>query len=324
MEATFAATAIPAALKVTRPDLILSATPAVSAALAGSIAARWHRIPHGILVLDLAGRSAQQSGMPLGAYVRRVADPLEGRLLRSATRVGIVAEGFRPALEEMGVDRDRINLVTDWKLTSEPSIPRDEIRRRLGLPLHAPLVLHAGNMGFKQGLENVPHAAAIAARLRPDLQFVLMGAGSERPRIENLARELKLQNLHILPLQPAEWLPSILGAADVLLLNQRAAVTDMSLPSKLADYFAAGVPVVAAVNSESEAAREVDRSGAGVVVRPENPRALTEAILAVLNDPSQAQTLGDAGRAYARRRYTLDALGAALEGFIESLMGQRA
>ena len=62
-------------------------------------------------------------------------------------------------------------------------------------------------------------------------------------------------------------------ASDVLLVNQRASVTNMSLPSKLTSYFASGRPVIAAVSADSETAWEIEASGAGLVVPPADPPA---------------------------------------------------
>ena len=77
-------------------------------------------------------------------------------------------------------------------------------------------------------------------------------------------------------------------ASDVLLVNQRASVTNMSLPSKLTSYFASGRPVIAAASADSETASEIEASGAGIVVPPADPAALRGAILALKNDPTLA------------------------------------
>ena len=322
MEASFALTAIPTGLTQRRPDLILSATPAVSALAAGAAAARRFGVPHGVFVLDLAGRSAEQSGMPGGRFARRMADPIEGALLRSATRVGMITEGFRAPIESLGVRPDQLERLTDWKLTAEPTLAREEARRQVGLPCDNPVVLHTGNIGYKQGLEHLASAAAIAARELPGLRFVLIGDGNQRALVEERCRALGATNVDFLPLQAADLYPSLLGSSDVLLLHQRAQVKEMSLPSKLADYLAAGRPVVAAVHEASEAAHEVRRAGGGVVVTTEDPRALVDAIRELLSDPVRASALGRAGQEYTRERYSHAALAAALDGFVDRTMAQ--
>ena len=81
----------------------------------------------------------------------------------------------------------------------------------------------------------------------------------------------RLTNLAFQELVPESDLANVLAAADFLLLNQRATVRNMSLPAKLGLYFAAGVPVVAAVAEEDETATELAAAQAGVRIEPGEP-----------------------------------------------------
>ena len=205
---------------------------------------------------------------------------------------------------------------------AEPTIDPADVRARLGIEPGAVVCLHAGNMGYKQGLANVVACAGLAGS-DPGLCFVLMGDGSQRPLLEGLAARRRLANLRFLPIQPAELFPNVLAAADVLLVNQRAEVTDMSLPGKLTSYVLAGRPVVAAVSPNSETAREVVASGCGVVVRPDDPAALLAAVRSLAADPGRRARLGGAGRAYARATLTAAKALAGLEALVE-LIAARA
>lgn len=324
MEASFAITATPTGVVQRRPDVVLSVTPSAGAALAGTITAKRFGVPHGVFVLDLAARTAQQSGMRGGAIARWLAEPLERAILRSATRIGIITEGFKGPMREMGVSADRVQLMTDWKETAEPTLAPAEVRERYGFSADQRIVLHAGNMGFKQGLEAVVDAASAASTTAPDIHFLLVGDGNQRPAVQNRARDLGLSNVTFLPLQPKELFPSLLGAADVLLLHQRASVVETSIPSKLADYFASGRPVLAVANPASEAAREVARAGGGVVVSPDEPQQLVDEITELLDNPTLSATLGSAGQAYAREHYSFANLSRALDEFLAELLDSRA
>ena len=176
------------------------------------------------------------------------------------------------------------------------------MRERLGLPQDAVLCLHAGNMGYKQGLENIVECARLAANVDGKLHFVLMGAGNQRSGLETLAARYDLPNLRLLPIQPDDLFPSILAAADILLVNQRASITDMSLPSKLTSYFAAARPVVAAVAPTSEAAREIEASGAGILATPDDPEALLSALQALADSSARRMQLGGSARIWAKTR----------------------
>jgi colanic acid biosynthesis glycosyl transferase WcaI len=159
-------------------------------------------------------------------------------------------------------------------------------------------------MGLKQGLEQVVEAARVADGAATDLLFVLMGDGSQRSGL--MSQAAGVRTIQFLPFQPERDLPDVLGAADVLLVSERATVVDMSLPSKLTSYFVAGRPIVAAVPDHGATAAEVRRSGAGVVVPVGDPRGLNEAVAHLRADAARTDALGDAGR-----RYALETLGEA-------------
>ena len=128
------------------------------------------------------------------------------------------------------------------------------------------IVLHAGNMGYKQGLENVIAAASLAGSQRMPVRFVLLGDGNQRPRLEALAA--RVPAIEFLPPVDEADFPAVLGAADVLLVNERFGVAHMSVPSKLTSYFSTGKPVLAAADPDGLTAAELSAAGAGVVVDP--------------------------------------------------------
>jgi glycosyltransferase involved in cell wall biosynthesis len=106
----------------------------------------------------------------------------------------------------------------------------------------------------------------------------------------------------------------------VLLVNQRASVTDMSLPSKLTSYFGAGRPIVAAASAESETAREIDTAGAGLTVPPDDPAAFAKAISLLKDDRGRAQKLGASGKRYAEAVLSPATVLTEHEAFLYSLL----
>jgi glycosyltransferase involved in cell wall biosynthesis len=159
------------------------------------------------------------------------------------------------------------------------------------------VVLHAGNIGLKQGLEQVVEAARTAAERRDPVRFVLSGGGNQAGAIRAAAHDLP--NVSFLGVQPDGIHASLLAAADVLLLSERATQIDMSLPSKLTSYFAAGRPIVAAIPPGGGSGREVERSGAGLVVPAGAPERLLEALARLRAEPALVAELAAAGPAYA-------------------------
>lgn len=322
-EMTFLATGL-SALALPRPDAVLGIVPSLSGGVVARLAGRRFRVPYGLIFQDLLGPAAAQSGVQGGGRAATVVRAVEGLVARDAEAVGLIAEGFRPYLEGLGVDPLRIDRVRNWTHVGAPTLDRAAARDRLGLSQDAVVCLHAGNMGYKQGLANVVECARLAAPSHPGLLFVLMGDGSQRAKLERLAATHGLANVRFLAIQPAEVFSSVLAAADVLLLNQLPTVTDMSLPGKLTSYFFSGRPVVAAVSADSETAGEVRASGAGLVVLPDDPCALLETLLELAADHSRREAFGAAGAGYARRTLTAEQALAGLESLVDAIAARRA
>jgi colanic acid biosynthesis glycosyl transferase WcaI len=305
------------ALAVPPPHVVVGVAPALAGAILANVVARRFDRPYALIFQDLTGPAASQSGVGGGRAAGSIR-ATEGWVSRGAAAVGVIAEGFRPYLESLGVEPSRIQRVRNWVHIEEPKLDRATIRRRLGLPQDAVICLHAGNMGYKQGLANIVECAGLAAEAEPRLLFVLMGDGNQRSMLVDLAQRQRLPNLRFLPIQPAELFSSVLAAADILLVNQRSSVTNMSLPGKLTSYFASGRPVVAAVAPESETAIELVNTSAGVLVPPDLPGPLLEAVRKLAADPDYQQRLGAAGRRHAQTSLSAGHALAGLEALIET------
>ncbi|NJD10728.1 MAG: glycosyltransferase family 4 protein, partial [Gemmatimonadetes bacterium] len=197
-----------------------------------------------------------------------------------------------------------------------------ETRARFGWDDGRTVGLHAGIMGYKQGLEQVVEAARLATSRKLPIRFVLAGGGNRADAIRDAAAGLG--NIDLLGVQPDGIHASLLAAADVLLLSERASQVDMSLPSKLTSYFAAGRPIVAAVPLGGATPDEVERSGAGLVVPPGDPAALLTAVTELRNDPATATRRALAGPAYASANTSPAACLERAAQFVDAVAGRDA
>ncbi len=304
-----------------RPDVVVGTCPSLAGGVVAAAAARRYRVPYGIVFQDLMGRAAEQSGVAGGARVAGLVRGGELRVARGAKAVGIIAEAFRNYLEEGGVRPEAIWRLRNWTHRVEPDEPRARTRERHGWGDDVFVCLHGGNMGQKQGLDNLLDTAAL---LNGNVRVVLVGDGNDRERLERQARERGLANVDFIGMQkPGTW-EAMLAAADVLIVNQRASLTDMSLPSKLTSYFAAGRPVVTAASIESETADEMEAAGAGLVVPPDDPGAMRDAITALKDDAERAGRCSASAKAYAESTLSRSAALAEYDRFIACLIGEEA
>lgn len=304
-EASFLATGLPV-LGIDRPDAILGIVPSLSGAMLAGILAARYRTRYGVLFQDLMSQGAEQSGIKWGGRVASATRTAERWVVARATAVGGVSQLFLPALAGLGVAEERLWLVPNWAHVSPPTdsaARRADTRARLGWKTDEVIVLHAGNMGLKQGLDQVLAAAQRAARLGGRIgaiRFVLLGDGSQRGALEAKAKAAGICNVTFLKPEPAKTFMEVLSAADILLITERASVSDMALPSKLTSYAVAGRPVVAAVNPAGAAAEEIRAAGYGTVVPAGQADLLLATIDRLIVDTTQIQAMGAAGQAHAR------------------------
>ncbi len=291
-------------LPVRDVDLVLAVSPPLQAGLAGCVLSWLKAAPLVLQVQDLVPDLAIALGMLRNPWAIRVARALEKFVYRKSDTVLVICEGFAANLRSRAVPDSKIHEIPHWvdMLSVRPEPLRVNSRAAYQIDDSAFLVLHTGNLGAKQKLENVLEAACCLRDL-PDVRLCLVGEGTEKARLEQHARHLGLSNVAFLPLLPRESLPSLLATADVLLLNQAARVVDMVIPSKLLTYLAAGRPVIAAVPPASEAARCLEQAGAGLVVAPEKPDLLAAAIRHLYADRDQALQMGRAARRFAELNF---------------------
>jgi colanic acid biosynthesis glycosyl transferase WcaI len=307
-----------------KPDVVLVVSPALfSSALAIlRIRIRPNRPAVGIWIQDLYSRGVIETGTG-GGKLARFATALESKILCSADGVAAIHDRFkRHMVNSLGVPAGRVEVIRNWThLPASPTSGVLEMRAKLGWAPTDVVVLHAGNMGKKQGLENVIEAARISDARGSAVRFVLMGDGNQRQHLQAMATGISrisfVNSLPDLDFQRA------LAAADVLLVNELPGVKDMAVPSKLTSYFNAGVPVIAATDEDSVTASEIESSGGGVRVDAAVPLALVETAEALAREPSMAAQLAENA---LRFRYETLSEGTAIakyDDFIRSLASSR-
>lgn len=249
-----------------------------------------------------------------GRLITKVAD----RILRRSDEVVVIHERWKKEIsDQFRLPAEKFQVIRNWThVTVADASECDATRMRQGWGERGKeiIALHAGNMGVKQGLENVIRAAKLAETRALPLRFVLMGDGNQRTALEELAGHCGA--VSFLPPQDEHEYVRLLGAADVLLLNEKPGMLSSAVPSKLTSYFITGRPVVAATESQSVSADEVRASGAGIVVTPGDPDALLWGIERAVAD---RQVL-NGGKAYVDRVLSKDA---AVSSFIKVFTNER-
>ena len=249
-----------------------------------------------MLGLGLAGKGKR-------GKVARLATAFERSGLHHVDNVSTISRSMMNKAQEKGVAAEKIIFFPNWSEVARfQNVNDDEVitlRQQFGLPYDKKIILYSGNIGEKQGLENVIEAA-LRLREQP-LMFAIVGQGGGKARLEKMARERGLENIKFFPLQPYAALPALLKMGDCHLVVQKRGAADAVLPSKLTNILAVGGNAVITAEAGTELGQLCDSyPGIAVCVEPESVDALVSGITQALAMPENNTVARD----YAER--TLD------------------
>lgn len=301
-----------------RPAVVIGTSPQFFCAVAAWLLSRWKRVPFVFEVRDIWPQSAVELGALRNRFVIRGLERLERHLYHAATLIVVVAESTVDYLRERGIPAEKIALIPngiDLQFLEKTSRTPENLRAEYGWEGKF-LVSYIGTHGMSHALEKVLEAAQQLAN-EPEIHFLFIGEGAEKPRLLEIARQLGLSNVTFLPEQPREALPDFYRASDLGLVPlRRLPIFTKVLPSKLFELMGTGCPIICSV--EGEAAQLVERSGAGICIEPENGAALAGAILRLRENPARRQQMSAAGQEFVQRDYARSSLA---RKYLEALCG---
>ncbi|HAI6106864.1 TPA: colanic acid biosynthesis fucosyltransferase WcaI [Escherichia coli] len=249
-----------------------------------------------MLGLGLAGKGK-------GGKVAQLATAFERSGLHNVDNVSTISRSMMNKAIEKGVAAENVIFFPNWseiaRFQHVADADVDALRNQLGLPDNKKIILYSGNIGEKQGLENVIEAAD---RLRDEpLIFAIVGQGGGKARLEKMAQQRGLRNMQFFPLQSYDALPALLKMGDCHLVVQKRGAADAVLPSKLTNILAVGGNAVITAEAHTELGQLCETfPGIAVCVEPESVEALVAGIRQALLLPKH----NTVAREYAER--TLD------------------
>ena len=275
-------------------DLVL----AIGSSMAGGLVAKELSAklgtPFGIVVHDLAGQGASQSGLPGGFLIAKVVTRIERRILESAKGVVAISQMMSDVIVRMGIQESRVSTILIY--AANPITPNDRniARAKFGWASDDFIVIHTGNMGAKQDLENVVRVADALPR-DSHIKIFLVGHGNQETNLKELC--VGKRNIAVLPAVSDADYSALLSAADLLLINERSTQMEMSLPSKLTSYLYSERPVIAAVPRGGATWKFLD--GVAELVEAGDPKALASKIEELSSNQSRLDELAKLGSAFA-------------------------
>ena len=285
-----------------RPDVLVSVTPSFPALLPGLIDSRLRRIPWILWVQDILPDGAATTGyVEHGGFTYRLSRRLESAAYEAATSIVVLSDNFSSNLIDKGVPAEKIKLAYN---PATMGVDADAVER--GSIPGPPRVLCMGNIGKSQGLARIVEAFESDERLNElGAELALAGAGVAEDEVREVIRTDRTKMLGVLG--PDE-LRAEIARAHLGAVTQAYSGGEFNVPSKLMNYLAVGLPVVASVRPESEAARIVRESGAGWVSDSRDPQGFVDSIIEAFSAREQLTKRSEAGVAFANENLSIETL----------------
>jgi glycosyltransferase involved in cell wall biosynthesis len=317
---SFMASSFLAGLRLRQVDLVWGTSPPIFQGLTAWALARIKGVPFVFEVRDLWPAFAVAVGVLRSRVLVRLSEWLEGFLYRQSRLLIINSPGFEEHVRERGARWVEVvpNGADPRMFSPQESGAAFRQQHHLGDKF---IAMYAGAHGMSNDLEIVLQSAA-HLRDRPDIQIVLLGDGKDRPKLQQLAREMRLENVTFLPPVAKQEMSQALAAADACIaILKPVRMYETVYPNKVFDYMAAGKPVVLAIGGVIR--QVVEEARAGIFVPPGNAQALAQAVRTLADDPSEGKEMGQRGREYLEAHFDRALLAQKLEKLFQKSLSSK-
>lgn len=302
---SFMVSSVWTALRVRNVDLVMGTSPPIFQLLSAWLVSVIKRVPFVLEVRDLWPEFAIDIGLLKNPVIIWVARRLEMFLYNRATHIVVNSPAYREYLIHKGVAEAKVSFVpngVDTSLFTE-TIDGSHLRREFDLDGKF-VVTYAGAIGMANDLDVVLDAAD---RLRDshDVQFLIVGDGKERNRLEQRAKDMALDNVTFTGPRPKAEMPQFLAMSDACLATlQDIPMFKTTYPNKVFDYMAAARPTILGIDGVIRDV--VEKADGGIAVPPGNADALAHAVAELAHDRNRAIAMGRSARAYVELHFDRD------------------
>lgn len=262
-----------------------------------------------LLIHDVYPESFVAAGLfSQDSVMTKLAEWLTRKLYRAVERVIVLGRDMeRLVLKKLGSGASRIVVIPNWADADEitPSArDNNPLLDELGLGDDRFVIQYAGNMGRTHGIEALLDAAVLLKE-ETGYQFLFIGSGAKKSWLEEQVAHHELRNVVILPNRPRSDQAIFLNACDVAIISFLTGMAGVSVPSRMYNVMAAGKPIIAVCDDDSEPALVVREENIGWVVAPGDAPAIADVVRAARSDRQRLTEMGARARAAAVAKYPL-------------------
>jgi colanic acid biosynthesis glycosyl transferase WcaI len=269
-------------------------------AIPGMVLKWFKRKPMVMWVQDLWPESLEATGFVKNQTVIDLVRRMVRMIYSSCDRILLSSRSFIPAVLNIHNQPEKLHYFPQWAEGFYGPRPRDASFRDQLARGRSFCLTFAGNIGTAQDVETILECATLLQD-HPGISFSLLGDGSMRAWLEQEIIKRGLNNIACLGSFPSNQMPDFFAASDVLLVSlKKNPLYALTVPAKVQSYLACGLPILASLDGEG--AQIVAEAQVGLVCKPEDPKAMRDAVLELYHlaqeRPEALSLMGENGLKY--------------------------
>lgn len=227
-------------------------------------------------------------------------------LYRSVEKIIVLGRDMKALVENKLEKPDSVSVIIPNWGDVDQVFPQPRINNTQLEDLHLKdkfVIQYSGNMGRTHGVKEIVEVAA-QLQTQKEFYFLFIGSGANRQWLEKQVKDDRMTNISLLSFCPRDFLSTSLNACDVAIISFLPGMKGISVPSRLYNILAAGKPVIAVADEDSELALVVKEEQIGWVVTPGCTEELSSVIQKARSNPENLIEMGKRARRTAENRYS--------------------
>jgi glycosyltransferase involved in cell wall biosynthesis len=280
-----------------RFDLVIYPSPPITLELVVSFLKKRDKCKTYLILRDIFPQNAVDLRMMSNNLIFKYFRKEEQRLYDISDHIGCMSRGnIDYVVKHNNVDPNKLELLCNWKRKNNLKNEVVDYRKKYRLE-NKFVAIFGGKIGYAQELTFLLELAKIYKECK-EIVFLIVGDGIERKKIENIVKKENLRNVLIKDPLPREEYDRLIRVCDIGLVNLSRNFTIPNFPSKAVDYFEAGIPILAAIDKNTDFGKLLEETKSGLWSETGDLKSYQKYFEKLLNDGSLRKEMGKNGRKF--------------------------
>lgn len=265
-----------------------------------------------LMLKDIFPQNAVDLGMMRGnGILYNIFKKKEQRLYEISDTIGCMSPANCDYLikHNPGLEKNKVelcpNAVMKEDIETLPGISRDKILSEFNIPTDKRIFIYGGNLGKPQGIDFLLHVIE-ANEKEKDSFIVVVGSGTEYPKIANWFSKYSPKNALLLSSLPKKEYDNLIRACDIGLIFLDKRFTIPNFPSRLLSYLENKMPVLLATDTSTDIGKIAEKERFGLWCESGDLNSFMANMNKLSQDVNLVKKMGQIGYEYLLNNYTVD------------------